>query len=105
MNQKNEQNKYDKAIQYLTENPEQIHDAWVNPGRHVAGCLFQWLAPTGRFAECPTMVKAGGHSFEHKMDEFVHEMDIPTDVGAIRLEHLPLFKQIQEKADEVYNRS
>jgi hypothetical protein len=101
-------NKYDAAIQYLTEHPEEIHKAWITTKSHAAGCLFSFLEPSGTFFEyvgCPTLIKRGDYvSFENKMDEFVRSMDIPSRSRDIKVEHLPLFKLIQEEADEVYHR-
>lgn len=40
------QDKYDKAIKYLTEHPDKIYKAWGDlsgPG----GCLFQFVTPDG----------------------------------------------------------
>jgi hypothetical protein len=105
----NLENKYDKAINYLTENPYEIHDAWETTTTHKAGCLFAFLEPDNALDErvgCPTLVKSGGYdSFENKLDEFVRSIDIPASSRNITVEHLPLFKLIQEKADEVYGRA
>jgi hypothetical protein len=102
-----EENKYDKAIKYLTENPDQITNAWGWPRQHVAGCLFAFLGPAGTNMEaaCPTMIKGGDNSFQNKLDKFVRAMNIPNNCFGIKVEHLPVFKTIQEEADRVYGRT
>jgi hypothetical protein len=100
-------NKYDEAIEYLTENPGEIYGAWSYPSGKL-GCLFRFLGPDDKQNAnigCPSMVKAGNYnSFENKMNEFVRKMKIPCSSLYIKPKHLPLFKLIQEEADRVYNR-
>ena len=46
-NEFRQRDKYDDAIDYLTENPDMIHDAWGNPEEHEGqgGELFGFVGP------------------------------------------------------------
>lgn len=56
--------KYDQAIAYLTDFPNEIEQAWAQPADHPAGCLFQQASrinlSTGNF-EKQHPVEAGEH--------------------------------------------
>lgn len=41
--------KYDAAIEYLTEHPDEIEEAWASPFYFYSdgGCLFVFVTPTG----------------------------------------------------------
>ena len=50
MKETRKKDKYDRAIEYLTENPDDIYDAWSNPSEW-EGCggeLFGFVAPDWR---------------------------------------------------------
>ena len=50
--------KYDDAIAYLTEHPEQIHQVWNNPEKYPAGCLFEYAGdPHARDIGCLTLIR------------------------------------------------
>lgn len=42
-------NKYDEAIEFLTENPVSVYSAWLVPmsDRNKGGCLFKFITPNG----------------------------------------------------------
>ncbi len=90
--------KYDEAIDYLTERPEQIHRAWTSPKTHAAGCLFAFVGkPSGG---CLTMVHSDPSHFTggEWHDEIVADDRIPN--GNIRVEDLPVFAEWQRRIHE-----
>jgi hypothetical protein len=97
--------KYDKAIAYLSEHPEEIQMAWAD-----GHDLFQYLTPTGRIDDhckygCPTMVKKGLRvAYRSKLTAMVRAADIPDRSSEITPAHLPAFAEIQRLADKVLER-
>ena len=87
--------KYDEAIDYLTEHPEQIHRAWTSPKTHTAGCLFAFVSDTPN-GGCLTMVHSAPHFAGGEWhDEIVADDRIPN--GHIQVEDLPVFAEWQRK--------
>ena len=41
-----EPDKYELAIRYLEENPEELAYIWQNPDTHSSGCVFAFATPT-----------------------------------------------------------
>lgn len=102
---------YDHMVAYLTDNPDQIHDAWNIPTGHVAGALF---APLGSGCEaCLTQLRvrnsySPGYLYgtaglaiaeEVRLDE-----RIPSNGNGITLKHLPIFAEWQRRIDKELNR-
>jgi hypothetical protein len=104
--------KYDKAIAYLSEHPEEIGDAWTKPHIHRAGCLFEFLTPTGEaiyhgtYCGCPSIVKSGdAPACTKELTAAVkRNRGIPKLVHTLRVKHLPAFAEIQRLADKVLKR-
>lgn len=65
--------KYDLAIDYLTAHPDEIVNAWGDPERHKAGCLFQYATRTSEKNHdwsigCLTLIRRD--SLDEKSDDF-----------------------------------
>lgn len=110
----NQKDKYQEDIEYLNNNPDEIEDAWGGANDHPHGSLFSFICEDrlgGEGCGCPTMIKSGSFYAEFKgkedleMTVFIRAMDIPSDPQFITSKHLPLFREIQLKADRKYNRS
>ena len=106
--------KYDKAIEYLTENPAEIVDVWEAPFAYKEGCLFQFASPTGFTfcnAGCLTMIREGGYDVWSenkslpKITKQIHEDErLPVCGTFIKVEHLPVFAEWQRKLDKILER-
>ena len=106
--------KYDRAIEYLAAHPEQMESAWGNPHTRQGGCLFQYLSPTGRFAEdvdgvpygCPTTHKAYPKRAICASPTIAAEIRMDTNIpifsGEITLASLPRFAYYQRKMDALF---
>jgi hypothetical protein len=115
--------KYDEAIAYLTEHPEEIHDVWNNanfPCGRPGECLFVPVTNTddGLFTcGCLTQVKQGIKEAETPALTAAIRVDkrIPTvivdDVKQtitrfdITVESLPIFAEWQRRIDKELGRS
>jgi hypothetical protein len=120
--------KYDIAIAYLTENPDQISEAWVRPDG-VGGCLFQWATPTGGMeftangqqCGCLPQIRSDvmrsitdKHTFVAATADLTKRIRadhrIPTSdpdgdgVPEITIEHLPMFAEWQRTIDKELDR-
>lgn len=109
--------KYDRAIEYLTENPHMIGHAWQRPRFNAeAGCLFQFATPTGTSAEyetentgCLTMIRQYSYEMsalgkDGKPDPVLTGMirsdhRIPRHMEEIKVEDLPVFAEWQRRLD------
>jgi len=59
--------KYDRAVQWLLENPEHLVDAWtIDSKAKVAWPLFQFCGYSGN---CPIWIKRGEGAFCDKIEE------------------------------------
>jgi hypothetical protein len=106
--------KYDEAMDYLTEYPEEIPWAWAGPDIHEAGCLFKFMRPykgnRNELYGCLTMIrnlKKGGPFYvvhvalDDEMTEAIRADErIPTDYSDITVESLPAFAEWQRIADK-----
>lgn len=101
--------KYDKAIDYLTENPDKIYSSWnfagTNNQNPIASCLFDSVGP---FLECGclTQVKYDGAkaaSFSLARDIY-NDNRIPKPDN-ITVEDLPVFAEWQRRIDKELGRS
>ena len=98
---------YEDAVAYLTERPNEILDAWNWPADHVAGRLFAWTGmsgtdPTG-VCGCLTQVRGGlGRAANDDLTLAIYEDErIPEIEDDITVESLPVFREWQERLDEV----
>ena len=116
--------RYDVAVAYLTENPEDIRTAWENPCYSEGGCLFGCVSPhgrgwrpDGRGVGCLTQIRAGpnlrsdsGASntnsdsksvawWPHLTMEIRNDTRIPRLVSDIGVENLHVFAEWQRRVD------
>lgn len=59
------QDKWDEAVAYFQNHPQEIYNAWNCPSQHNYGYLFDYLEPTNELSQkerakcgCPTMLAA-----------------------------------------------
>lgn len=103
--------KYDEAVEYLTENPKAIWHSWGTPTSHPSGCLFQYVTPTGDDGEtycgCLTLIR-GSSNFKACTPELTEairaDKRIPEKGDEITVEHLPIFAEWQRRIDKELNR-
>lgn len=115
---------YDEAIAHLTAHPELIYDAWDNPRRYWYGCLFRTLpdpdSPLGSYLVpyktpgCPVQIYNTNNkrcpwsytSGNEDLDLYIQTLtdDFPKTPSNIRSDHLPMFADIQRKADRLNER-
>lgn len=107
--------KYDLAVAYLTENPQEIFTAWQQTGTHRAGCLFKYIAPDEGSRHfpcgCMTMIRADEKRYavskDGRQDTFLtsairSDKRIPEDSRDIGIPHLPVFAEWQRRIDKYY---
>jgi len=121
--------KYDHAIDYLTENPEDIHDAWSNPSDYEGkgGELFGFVGPDWKSNKNPGMherletgtcgclqqirqaFKAGSDGTSGNMEmshwprlwqKIADDRSLPSDADDIGIGDLPVFAMWQREIDE-----
>lgn len=104
--------KYDEAVEYLTENPHNIPFAWASPYDVKGGELFKFLSFGDTWQEantqcgCPSMVKRASamapEAFCKELTDFVRQHNgIPLLSKEIAAEHLPAFAEVQRYADKL----
>ncbi len=102
--------KYDLAVEYLTEHPDQIRGMWGSVGVRQHACLFQFANAIGIDAPdgcgCLTQVKNGFASAATTQltAEIRADSNIPEWPKDIRVEHLPHFASWQRRIDKELNR-
>lgn len=125
----NMKDKYDKAVEYLTENPSAIRESWNDPCNNVdsGGILFMAAAPRSHHAfptrpdgiecGCLTTIRRGTTNLPNGVvqpgdawtDELTHRIRsddrIPMTVDDIRVEHLPVFAEWQRRLDKELDRA
>lgn len=96
--------KYDDAIAYFAEHPNEILDAWKSPYKHAAGCLFQKATKNGlghgygcltevrRWPQMPAQTCALTQAIRA-------DRRIPMDPNDITLDHLKIFAEWQRRID------
>jgi len=121
--------KYDHAIDYLTDNPEDIHDAWSDPSgwEGKGGELFGFVGPDWKSNSNPGLherITTGTcgclqqirQSFKHGGDgtsgtmamshwprlwqKIADDRSLPSDADDIGIEDLPVFAMWQREIDE-----
>lgn len=117
--------KYDRAIAFLTENPNLIHKTWNNAGYSVddiasrermtyaqaeATCLFVMASMNGqhrRNCGCLTQIRAWtdyGSEWPDLTKEIKADIRIPTRGEHIEVGHLKVFADYQRRIDREYGR-
>ena len=101
--------KYDKAIEYLTDHPSEIERAWNNPRNHEMGCLFTYAQHPvfDRFmCGCLTQIREGGMGAQTKELTKAIRADrgIPFRAEDITVETLPVFAEWQRRLDKELGR-
>jgi hypothetical protein len=103
--------KYDAAVAFLTEHPEEIDEAWNNPSDHSAGCLFAHTSFTGKWSPanpcgCLTQVRGGcGVAQTEEMTRAISgDFRLPSTCAEITVDHLPIFAAWQRRIDRALNR-
>ncbi len=101
--------KYDEAIAYLTEHPDEIVNEWWNgsatgSNEGQAGCLFNRAGDEladGRWCGCLTQVR--GENLPAATPELTAAIRadhrIPADENHITVDHLEVFAEWQRKID------
>lgn len=107
--------KYQIAVEYLTEHPGEIYRAYVVPSTHKkAGCLFRYCTPdgmpqkvAGNNCGCLVMVRHHGYfaSTNRLTEEIRADERIPMDPNEIGVEHLEVFAEWQRRLDKELNRT
>lgn len=99
--------KYDLAIEYFTEHPEEIQHAWNEPFSARHGCLFVFLRDDLHFnCGCPTQVKSHNREAQTKeLTQAVRALDLPSMPLDITVDNLPAFAEAQRLADRMLNRT
>jgi len=106
--------KYDKAVEYLTENPGEIVDVWGGVIRGDATCLFSFVSPDGSVARepvngelvgCLTMIKGGRYpAYTEKLTAEIRADDRIPETGMVTVESLPIFAEWQRRIDKELGR-
>lgn len=110
------EDKYDRAIAYLTQHPHEIVKAWGEPFHHPAGCLFGYVmqANTRESFElarrspcgCLTQVKSGYRCAQtYALTKAIRaDTRIPKWPQWITVDDLPVFAEWQRKLDKELDR-
>lgn len=107
--------KYDRAIAFLSENPDYIKPSWFTPEKSdipatkKAHCLFQFASPSGRpyrDCACLTQIRSGeGAAFTVGLTKQISgDERIPKNPNHVRVEHLPVFAEWQRRLDRELRR-
>lgn len=105
--------KYDKAIEYFNENPDEIVKIWNNPIGDPNGCLFQYVSETGRYFSnedkpCGCLVQIRGYGecacTKELTDAIYADTRIPRSENCITLANLHVFAEWQRRIDKELNR-
>lgn len=100
--------KYDLAVQYLKEHPEEIGKAWDQFADHEAGCLFLFCTKNGvrswgERCGCLTQIRFDPSliAFNRELtQEIRQDTRIPTRPEDIRIDDLPVFAEWQRRLDK-----
>ena len=109
------EDKYDRAVVYLTEHPELIQDAWAleMPGdtekeKEIARdceALFAYAGPAGRGCGCLTQIRSGVRPVDRaatpELTALIRADErIPLDSAGIGVECLVVFAEWQRVIDD-----
>lgn len=92
--------KYDTAIAFLKNHPDEILRAWAGVTTHPAGALFDFAGP-GDTCGCLTQVKANVYPAANpRLTQAIRaDQRLPCRREFITLEILPVFAEWQRKLD------
>lgn len=101
--------KYDKAVEYLTKHPDEIHFAWNRPHTARGGCLFQYAQNTDsttEFCGCLTQIRGGFEVAQtpELTEAILRDIRLPCDEDDITVDDLPIFAEWQRRIDKELNR-
>ena len=104
--------KYDGAIDRLTENPNTIWETWNSPHSFFAGCLFMYASKDGYPHDdigCLTTIRRndgfGRLACTPELTEAIRADErIPKNARDIKVEDLPVFAEWQRRLDKELNR-
>jgi len=101
---------YDEQIERLTKNPSQINSDWM-----FALGLFKFIGGTApRESGCLTQIRCEQDKFKAVINgevdekltlEIANDDRLPFDSNDITVEHLPVFKEWQERIDKLQTTS
>jgi hypothetical protein len=110
--------KYDVAVEYLTEHPEEIEYAWHYLGKHPGAPLFVFVTPNGRLLQddgtlllkcgCLTTIRAFQHeeAYTPELTAAIRADErIPSDGKNATVADLPVFAEWQRRIDKELNRA
>ena len=104
--------KYDDAVKYLVEKPSQIYSAWVDPLNHPAGCLFQFVTPTGNCEHnrmscgCLTTIRGQAPACTPDLTARIRaDGRLPISAHSITVDVLPVFAEWQRILDKELGRA
>ena len=93
--------KYDRAIAYLTEHPEEIFGAWSCWDNHRAGCLFN-IIPGSNVCLTEARLDPEEISANHPFIRITEDERIPESPDEITVDDLPVLAEWQRKLDKAY---
>lgn len=105
--------KYDQAIEYLNEHPNEIIEAWGDVFKHRAGCLFNFVSTKEDFISkvdigCLTQIRKDPTRFKALTQELTAQISederIPKSPVDIQLTDLPVFVEWQRRLDKELGR-
>jgi hypothetical protein len=91
--------KYDLAIEFLTQNPDKIWDAWNHPAVNEGGDLFMYAH---RSTGCLTQIRRDPETYSGTISqsaEILADERIPKFPADITVESLPVFAEWQRRLD------
>jgi hypothetical protein len=112
MNDKRLKDKYDLAIEYLKEKPNEIKEAWDYPKTHPAGCLFQYVSKNGErcchtsrkpLCGCLTQIRKTPDEYEAPYPlktAIANDERLPKDINDVTIDDLEVFADWQRRLDE-----
>jgi hypothetical protein len=104
---------YQQAVEYLTENPDKIAEAWMNPRGSMGGALFLYANISGKFdgtyCGCLTMIRQEGSNriaaTGRLTDAIKGDSRLPWVPNKITPDHLPIFAGWQRRIDQELGRT
>jgi hypothetical protein len=110
--------KYDDAVERLTEHPEEILEVWSDPHLFPDGCLFQFVNPSGKRdpwggvgqeCGCLTLIRQSPEKWKACTPELtarvLGDKRIPKNPQNIKPHHLPVFARWQRRLDKELKRT
>jgi hypothetical protein len=105
---------YQQAVEFLTEHPDKIMEAWSFPSASPGGCLFYyvnrfgpWFWCDGKVCGCLTFVKSGRMEAETlQLTEAIRSDErIVGNEKDLTVDHLPIFAGWQRRIDQILGRT